>query len=367
MTHHKPLKIPGIKELLLSLLLILALWVAKEFPGIDLTPGTPTEEDDPSGALHVYFTAPQRTENGEGADGLDARLATAIDRAQKSVDVAVFDFDLPRVADALVRADERGVQIRLVTDSDYEEEAGPVQLRDAGIPIVTDERDPFMHNKFVVIDRHETWTGSWNLTHNGTYRNDNNVVVIQSTHIADNYTAEFVEMFERREFGETSPNTVPHPDVTLNGMRVETIFESEGNARERIIALISDAQSSLVFLAFVFTDDDIAQALIARHRAGLDVSGIIEARNADSSGSDFAALKKAGIDIVKDGNPYILHHKVIILDASIVITGSYNFSASAANDNDENILIIHSPEIAAIYLEEFDRVSQQASIAANNN
>jgi phosphatidylserine/phosphatidylglycerophosphate/cardiolipin synthase-like enzyme len=58
-----------------------------------------------------------------------------------------------------------------------------------------------------------------------------------------------------------------------------------------------------------------------------------------------------------------MHHKVIILDGSIVITGSYNFSASAAEKNDENVLIIHSPEIAATYLEEFERVVQQAEEA----
>ena len=51
-----------------------------------------------------------------------------------------------------------------------------------------------------------------------------------------------------------------------------------------------------------------------------------------------------------------MHHKVIIIDGRIVVTGSYNFSKSAKTRNDENTLIMHSPEIAELYIEEFERV-----------
>ena len=244
---------------------------------------------------------------------------------------------------------------------------GPTELRKAGIPVVTDNRSAFMHNKFVVIDGYETWTGSWNLTENCTFRNNNNAVVIQSTKMAANYTTEFEEMFERGEFGPTSTDNTPHPDLDLNGIRIETIFESEGNSRARMIELIKSSRSSIYFMAFVFTDDDIAEAMINRHRAGVQVLGVVEARNAAGQGSTFDTFVQAGIDIFRDGNPYVLHHKVIILDDSIVITGSYNFSASAARNNDENVLIIHSPEIAASYLEEFDRAYDLAAAAASNN
>ena len=55
-----------------------------------------------------------------------------------------------------------------------------------------------------------------------------------------------------------------------------------------------------------------------------------------------------------------MHHKVIIIDDSIVITGSYNFTANAETQNDENILVIHSPDIAADYLKEFEKIYDQA-------
>jgi phosphatidylserine/phosphatidylglycerophosphate/cardiolipin synthase-like enzyme len=364
MTKRTSTKKIGFKEVVFTLLMMIVLWAAQEFLGLDLLDDTQMVASDPSGAMQVYFTVPTSPgEDAAYAGGLDETLADAIDRAQTSVDVAAYDFDLERVARALVRARDRGAQVRLVTDSDYEDELGPVLLQSAKIPVVTDDRDPFMHNKFVVIDGQEVWTGSWNLTDNGTYRNNNNVVRVTSEKLAANYTTEFEEMFEEQAFGASSPDPIPNPTIDINGILIETFFESEGNVRERIIELINEAETSIYFMAFVFTDDDIASAIIAQHRAGLDVAGVIEARNIDGSGSDYATMTRAGVELLEDGNPYILHHKVIILDGETVVMGSYNFSASAANKNDENVLIIHSPEIAATYLEEFDRVVQQAKEA----
>jgi phosphatidylserine/phosphatidylglycerophosphate/cardiolipin synthase-like enzyme len=64
--------------------------------------------------------------------------------------------------------------------------------------------------------------------------------------------------------------------------------------------------------------------------------------------------------VLQDGNPYILHHKVIIIDEETVVLGSFNFSANADESNDENVLIIDYAPIAQEYTAEFQRVYQQA-------
>jgi phosphatidylserine/phosphatidylglycerophosphate/cardiolipin synthase-like enzyme len=350
----------GFKEFLLTLFLMILVYLASDVLGLDLTGLDPVIDSDPTGEVRVLFTAPQ-SEDGETLfGGLDARLAEAIDTAQENVDVAAYDFDLAPVADALVRAAERGVRVRLVSDSDYADELGPRTLRQAGIPVVFDNREPFMHNKFAVIDGDAVWTGSWNLTENGTYRNNNNVVILTSEQLATNYTTEFEEMFDDRAFGASSPDAVPYPQIDLDGVRVETVFEAEGNVRARILSLLAEADASIYVMAFVFTDDELAQALIDRHHDGIDVIAVVEARNVESPGSDYDKLRRAGVEVLEDGNPYIMHHKVMIVDEAAVVTGSYNFSASAADRNDENSLILHSPEIAAQYVEEFWRVYDAA-------
>ena len=61
-----------------------------------------------------------------------------------------------------------------------------------------------------------------------------------------------------------------------------------------------------------------------------------------------------------DGNEGQMHHKTMIVDGEIVITGSYNFSRSAETRNDENVIIFHNEQIADFYMGEFQRIYQQA-------
>jgi phosphatidylserine/phosphatidylglycerophosphate/cardiolipin synthase-like enzyme len=80
-----------------------------------------------------------------------------------------------------------------------------------------------------------------------------------------------------------------------------------------------------------------------------------------SQATEYEPLTQAGLDVRLDGNLIgLMHHKVIILDQKIVVTGSYNFTESAETTNDENVVIIFSPEIAEKYSEEFQRVYQLA-------
>ena len=65
------------------------------------------------------------------------------------------------------------------------------------------------------------------------------------------------------------------------------------------------------------------------------------------------------MDVLRDGNEGLMHHKVMIIDKSIVVMGSYNFTNSAETKNDENLLVIYSEEIAAQFLAEFQRVYKQ--------
>jgi phosphatidylserine/phosphatidylglycerophosphate/cardiolipin synthase-like enzyme len=199
-----------------------------------------------------------------------------------------------------------------------------------------------------------------NMTLNGAYHNNNNLIQINSARLAENYTAEFEEMFVDDLFGALSPANTPHPSISLEGTQVETFFSPDDNAQSRIIELINGAQHSVHFMAFVFTADPLAQAVVAAHQRGVQVSGVIEAGQSNNSGSDYQYLLDAGVDVHLDGNSRNMHHKVFIIDGEIVILGSYNFSRSAEERNDENLLIVHNVEMAADFEEEFDLVYQQA-------
>jgi phosphatidylserine/phosphatidylglycerophosphate/cardiolipin synthase-like enzyme len=121
--------------------------------------------------------------------------------------------------------------------------------------------------------------------------------------------------------------------------------------------LINNAQSSIYFLAYSFTADPLGKSIRQRAAAGVKVTGVMESEQVRSDiGTEYAAFRKAGLDVHLNGNPGLMHHKGFIIDNQIVVMGSYNFTASAEKSNDENLIVINNPDIAAQYIKEFQRV-----------
>lgn len=317
---------------------------------------------EPADWLSVYFTEPEAAYARSRRGGIDQYLEEAIAAARVSIEVAIYDLNLWSIRDALLAAHAAGVEVRLVVESDQLDRQELQELIDAGIPVLGDRREGLMHNKFVIIDRQEVWTGSLNFTVNGAYDNHNNLLRLRSARLAENYLAEFEEMFTADEFGPGSPADTPHPLLTISGVQVETYFSPDDGVLERLVELVDSAEHSVVFMAFSFTSDPLADALLARAEAGVTVAGVFDRSQAGSNtGGEFEFLQSAGLDVRLDNNPEDMHHKVLIIDEQIVVAGSYNFSNNAETRNDENVLVIYDPWLAAQYLAEFERIFAAAS------
>jgi phosphatidylserine/phosphatidylglycerophosphate/cardiolipin synthase-like enzyme len=311
----------------------------------------------------VHFTDPARINDPENLSGsIPAELIALIDDAEQSIHIAAFEFNLTPVAEALAAAHRRGVEVRWMTDDEHgidaDEEEGHGQfamLEDAGIEIQGDGRSALMHNKFIIFDRQTVWTGSTNITENGNFRNNNNVIVIRSTRVAEMFEREFSEMWDDGSHGPKSPSTADLQSATVNGTPVQVFFAAEDEVIGRLLPWVENAQNNIKFMAFSFTHDDLGAAMLARAEAGVEVAGIFETRSSETEYSEMPRLYCAGVPVRQDGNPGTFHHKVIILDDEVVITGSLNFSENADNSNDENVVVIISKEIAGLYLAEFER------------
>lgn len=344
--------------LVLALLIYVAYLVAQFL--------VPTEQetrpqDVQEGWYSLYFTNPQGASAYTLRDGPDAMLAAAIDEADRSIEVAVLELNLWSIRDALLRAHNRGLDVRIVIESDYAIGPEIQALTAAGISVRGDERRPLMHHKFVILDDSEVWTGSMNLTVNGAYRNNNNLLRIESPWVAARYSEEFDEMFVEDRFGPLSiPDLIPQTSA-VGGTQLEVLFAPDASIGDRITDLIEDAEHSIHVMAFNLTLDSIADAMLQRAQAGIEFQGLFDEGQAHNQGSDVDRLDEAGLDVGLDGNPRKMHHKVIIIDGEIVITGSYNFSRSADESNDENVLLIYSREIAEQFLLEFFRLREEAS------
>ena len=333
-------------------------------PAVEVPPVTNSSGD----WWEVYFADPLSINDPNNwQNSIEARLIDKINAAQKSIHIASFEFDLTPVAEALIAAKERGVDVRWVTDDEHgleaDEEPGHGQfamLEKAGIEVKDDGRTALMHNKFWIFDGEWVWTGSTNITVNGIFKQNNNAIAIRSTKLAEIYEREFQEMWDG-QFGPKSPSTVDQQSLTVNNMPVRVLFASEDGVIERIIPYVEGAQSNIRFLAFSFTDYPLAKAMIDRAAAGVDVAGVFEKTGSETEYAELRTLHCAGVPVRQDGNPSFLHHKLIIVDERIVITGSLNFSTSAETSNDENVIIVDNPDIAKLYMQEFERDWAQGS------
>jgi phosphatidylserine/phosphatidylglycerophosphate/cardiolipin synthase-like enzyme len=199
--------------------------------------------------FEVYFTDPADPASAQRTGGVDGPLVAAIDAARVSVDAAMYSMSLHSVRDALIRAHRRGIDVRVVMESDNLDGVDPQALKDAGIPLLGDRQQGLMHEKFMVIDRDEVWTGSMNFTDSGAYLDNNSLLRIRSAPVAEDYEAEFDQMYLDDLFGPTKHSQSPHPSVTIDGTLLDIYFSPQDAVEQHLVSLVENAQSSIYFLA----------------------------------------------------------------------------------------------------------------------
>jgi phosphatidylserine/phosphatidylglycerophosphate/cardiolipin synthase-like enzyme len=312
--------------------------------------------------IQIFFTDPSVPTAQTYTGGPDERLVDAIQQARLSVDVAAYSLNLWSIRDALIDTHQRGVVVRMVMESDNMDAPEVQDLIAAGIPIVGDQRGGLMHDKFIVIDRSEVWTGSMNYTVSGAYKDNNNLVRLLSSQVAQDYTTHFEDMFSSDRFGPDAVADTPYSTLTVEGNLVEILFSPADGVEHRLLQLINNAQQSIDFLAYSFTSNDLGAALLRRADDGVTVRGMMDASQVKTDqGTEYDPFGQAGLDVRLDGNTEgLMHHKVLIIDRRTVVTGSYNFTYSADTSNDENVIILYDPGVAAQFLAEFQRIFEKA-------
>ena len=334
-----------IKYFTFLLVLALVLWYLRTS---DLSLGDLTKEQTPNtesqvqdhGQIELYF-CPQ--------DACADQMVRAINLAQSTLHCAVYELDHPKIQEA-IREKSAKIQVQIVTDNDY--------LKEFNESYVKTDRSGLMHNKFCIIDNQIITAGSMNPTINDAEKNNNNFFIINSTILAQNYEAEFNEMWTGTF---KKGGAVANPEVYINNITLENYFCPDDHCANQVIKELKTAKESIHFMVFSFTHDDIANTLLLKKQDGLSIHGVFETRQ-ESEYSEYVRLKYQDTDVLLDGNKYTMHHKVFIIDEITVVTGSFNPSAGGDTRNDENILIIHDKSIAQRFMQEFDKVYNEAAL-----
>lgn len=136
----------------------------------------------------------------------------------------------------------------------------------------------------------------------------------------------------------------------------EVHFSPGDECRMTIVRLLKQAQHSVDICVFTITDDRLAEEIHDTHKRGITIRIISDNDKADDIGSDIHRLAQAGVEVCVDESEHHMHHKFAIFDARMVITGSYNWTRSAAQHNRENLVVSDDPKIVGPYQRNFDEL-----------
>lgn len=403
--------------------------------------------------IQVYFNNSQSSEYQETyrqqtrlGDDLEKQIVDTISQAKFTIDIAVQELRLPKVAQILAEKQKAGVKVRLILENNYSriwssftsaeiaklgkrekeryqefrkfvdinqddqitseeisQRDGLAIIQNAPIPWIDDTADgskgsSLMHHKFVIVDNRFVIITSANFTlsdTSGDYPNPsslgnaNNLLKIDSSELATLLTEEFNIMWgdgvggkPDSKFGLKKPVREPQT-IILGNSKIKVNFspisptQPGSMGSSGLIAQTLSTSTKTVDLAlFVFSDQQLANILENRHNQNVQVRALIEPLFAYRPYSEaldmmgFALsnnckyevdnhpwknpLSTVGVPILAKGD--LLHHKFAVIDNQTVITGSHNWSKAANNGNDETLIVIENPTVAAHYQREFNRL-----------
>jgi phosphatidylserine/phosphatidylglycerophosphate/cardiolipin synthase-like enzyme len=319
------------------------------------------EAPAPPEGISVYFNDPlaalPRMDRLQiQAGGLKGRLLELLGSAKRKIDAAVYSITDREVISALRRACARGVRLRIVTEAEeYQDQLNNLSC----LELRLDENERLMHDKFMVVDDEIVWTGSANWTEGSFYFDANNALEIHDRGIAQAYEQEFSQMFRSGRFGpEKQDNNAEEFEVA--GVEVELYFAPSDHPRRALLQLIAEAEERIELAMFYLTDGALSSALLDALARGVELRAVWDERGFENfSISQMDELLALGIGTV-DASPGLVHDKYAIIDGEIVVSGSANWTRSGMGYNDEDMLIVHSPEVARRFAEDFERLYQDA-------
>ncbi len=398
------------------------------------------------------YSDPYRSQQRAG-DDLEQVIIEAIATAQSTIDVAVQEIRLPRIAVALAERHQAGVKVRVMLENIYarpysqytpeqiaqlpqreqdryaeahrlidldgdgslspteiEQRDALVILDRAQIPRRDDTADGsagsnLMHHKFMVVDGRTVISTSANWTMSDIHGdiktpksrgNANNLLKIDSPELANLFTQEFNFLWgnglnkrSSSRFGIQKPHR-PAQLLKVEDALVQVQFSPsrraipwEQSSNGLIGRTLQRAQEQIDLALFVFSDQKLVNLLEPVQQSGVELRALIDpgfAFRPYSEGLDMLGITLADQDCrLEAGNrPWqqpiysvgvprlppgdLLHHKFGVIDRRIVITGSHNWTEAANHGNDETVLVIYHPVVAAHFQQEFERLYRDAVV-----
>lgn len=154
-----------------------------------------------------------------------------------------------------------------------------------------------------------------------------------------------------------------HPNFDNHAENIQVNFSPRGETLNTIVNCINNAEHKILVAAYAFTSQPIADGLLKAHMRGVSVMVVADSRASKDRRSILPLLIKNGVPVRVNGKYAILHHKFIVIDDRHVQTGSFNYTAAAANKNAENVIVLFNmPQLANQYSSEWQKLWDEGQI-----
>lgn len=352
--------------------------------------------------------------------GITKLVVASITSAKQSIRAAVYDFNNPDIAYALINAKRNNPQldIQVIADKANLTDTNSMiaVLQNNNIPVYIASAYAIMHNKFIVIDNQSVEYGSFNYSTTAATRQANNAIWIDNSNIAASYTERWNEIranqattiyqTSQSQYSEqpysSGINVVASTKTEITGKQIynltldNTDIDSVHNLVNTESAImcpatmsnlgasclsnysyyskggyyqdspfyqaVNNAQQSIQIAIFTFTDKALIDDLIKAKNRGVTVQVVADYSQGTQaySTAGFDKLVQNGIEVKINNSYELLHNKYMIIDGDTVETGSYNYTASAQTKNAENYQIYHNaPELAQLYQQDWQAIFDQ--------
>ncbi len=318
-------------------------------------------------------------------------LVEEIGKAKESIDLRMFSFSLPRVQEALLEAEARGVAVNIVLDRSKEEQHDEVFGKTSVFEITEVGGDikragDYMHHKFLLIDKDtddaKLLAGSFNYTEFQENYDPSFVLVTEDTSLIEGFVEEslLIEGDKRgyKKFREEEYKPFNRKISYANG-EMELWFGpgfKSNSVKERMLNLLDEAEEKIEIVIWQLTDNDIAKKLYEKSLAGVEVKIITDDYYIWGDASAFNLFfgravkdRNENVHLVSDlyrsldfsnkidssdyFNPY-LHQHSLIIDEEKLLTGTNNWTFNGFFKNDEMIIITDIPEFVSEFKNSFD-------------
>jgi len=332
--------------------------------------GGKADRVDPTRTFEVLFNEPHCDVcTGDDKNYLKAhssitgRVIQLLDEARNQVDIAQFTWSVREIEDAVLRAHQRGVRVRIAMNAAQAQgDTVSTRLKSAGVDlrfrtgraVPNSGYDGLQHAKFMVVDGNTLLTGSNNWSSTGTSFNEENTVVLRgltNDAILSGFRCHFEAIWADK------------PDDAVRCSNSEATFTPGTPAIKLIKEALRTADSTVDVAMHHLLFGDLIKELAKCSERGVRVRVVLNlADRQELAGSAWNRLLSSGAQIrFKQNNAdlyQLMHHKLVIVDDEVLVNGSGNWSGSAFFNNYENFVRYTDPRVVTPFVSMYRRIWQ---------